>query len=68
MEKELVVGECYSIKRITGKVLKFLLLDYNKAKRSLSMEELNSHGQMTIDNLSDEELKSIERIEKSLIE
>jgi len=64
MQKELVVGQYYSIKRITGRVLRFLLLDYDMVNRSLKMEELNNRGQMTIDNLSDEELNSIQRISK----
>ena len=61
MFKDLIIGECYEMRRITGKILIFRLVAYNEDLKSLSMTELHHNGQMVIDSLSPQEIISIKK-------
>ncbi len=64
METNLVIGEFYTIRRITGKVVDFKLVEFDYTTNTLTYEETYYKGLGVFCNLSEGEIKSIRRIEK----
>jgi hypothetical protein len=64
MEKKIEEGKYYSLIRISGKVVKGKLIDWNGRYGPLKILEFNSGNILEIDRLTEQEFASMKEIRK----